>query len=182
MNIDQIPVGTLEEFNVVVEIPQGSQHKYEIDEHTGLLRLYTVTRGTLAYPYNYGIIPSTLAEDGDHLDVFLIANEPIPPLTLVPARPLGVLELIDNGEPDHKVLAICSVDEHFVRIASVKELDHDPEAELRSFFTQITTLSNDKEYSIIAFHGPEGAKKEIQVCAERYRRVGGRKEEERFQR
>jgi len=87
----------------IIEIPMGSRHKYEIDKGTGELVLDRVLN--VSYPFNYGFIPETLCDDGDPLDVFVVSNQPIPPLTKVRIKILGVIKGIDNGKQDDKIIA-----------------------------------------------------------------------------
>src|ERR1700679_801702 len=85
-------------FTAVVEIPLNSSNKYELDKKTGLLKLDRVLHSVVFYPANYGFIPRTLADDGDRLDVIIRAAEPVYPLTMVQARPIGLMEMIDQDE------------------------------------------------------------------------------------
>ena len=95
------------EFTAVVEIPMGSSVKYELDKETGLLRLDRILYSAVYYPANYGFIPQTLAEDDDPLDVLVLCQEAVAPLTLVNARAIGLMTMIDSGKRDHKVLAVA---------------------------------------------------------------------------
>src|SRR6478609_1063035 len=95
------------EFMAVIEIPMGSNVKYELDKTTGLLRLDRVLYSAVYYPANYGFIPQTLADDDDPLDVLVLCQEPVAPLTLVAARAIGIMTMMDGGKRDHKVLAVA---------------------------------------------------------------------------
>ena len=86
---------------VVVEIPAGSKVKYELDKQTGLLRLDRVLYSAVHYPATYGFIPQTYAEDDDPLDVLVLCQEPVAPLTLVQARAIGLMTMLDAGKRDH---------------------------------------------------------------------------------
>ena len=88
-------------FNVIIEIPLGSSHKYELDKKSGLLKLDRVLYSAVYYPANYGFIPQTLAEDGDALDVLVLGAAPVIPLTLVSARAIGIMTMTDQEEADH---------------------------------------------------------------------------------
>src|SRR2546430_14004517 len=92
-------------FTAVVEIPMGSSVKYELDKETGMLRLDRILYSAVYYPANYGFIPQTLAEDDDPLDVLVLCQEAVAPLTLVKARAIGLMTMLDSGKQDHKVLA-----------------------------------------------------------------------------
>ena len=93
-------------FEALIEIPKGSKAKYELDKDTGLLKLDRVLYTSTVYPANYGFIPRTLADDGDPLDVLVLCNETIYPMTLVNCYPIGVIKMIDSGALDEKIIAI----------------------------------------------------------------------------
>ena len=95
------------EFNALIEIPMGSSVKYELDKKTGLLRLDRVLYSAVYYPANYGFIPQTFAEDDDPLDVLVLCQEAVAPLTLVHARVIGLMTMVDGGKQDHKILAVA---------------------------------------------------------------------------
>ena len=88
------------EIHAVVEIPKGSKVKYELDKETGLLRVDRVLYSSVVYPANYGLIPRTLGEDGDPLDALVLMQEPVHPLSVLRARPIGMMLMIDEGERD----------------------------------------------------------------------------------
>src|SRR4051812_41363554 len=96
--LHDIEPGSAEEMNVVIEIPKGSQNKYEIDKKTGLIALDRVLYSAQTYPFDYGFVPQTLWDDGDALDVVVITTAPLFPGVLVPARPIGIMPMVDNGE------------------------------------------------------------------------------------
>lgn len=93
-------------FETLIEIPKGSKTKYELDKETGLLRLDRVLYTSTVYPANYGFIPHTLADDGDPLDVLVLCNESIFPMTLVTCMPIGVIKMVDGDELDEKIIAV----------------------------------------------------------------------------
>src|SRR6185369_13917863 len=96
-----------QEFNALVEIPMGSSVKYDLDKKTGLLRLDRVLYSAVYYPANYGFIPQTYAEDDDPLDVLVLCQEAVAPMTLVTARAIGLMTMVDSGKRDHKILAVA---------------------------------------------------------------------------
>src|SRR2546430_8642343 len=110
------------EFRAVVEIPMGSSVKYELDKETGLLRLDRILYSAVYYPANYGFIPQTLAEDDDPLDVLVLCQEAVLPLTLMNARAIGVMGMIDDGKPDHKIIAVSTNDLEFAHLREASEL------------------------------------------------------------
>src|SRR3984885_5725798 len=93
-------------FTAVVEIPLGSSNKYELDKASGLLKLDRVLHSAVFYPANYGFIPQTMADDGDPMDVLILSSEPVYPLTLITARPIGVMTMIDQEELDYKIITV----------------------------------------------------------------------------
>src|SRR5438034_8520178 len=100
-------------FAAVIEIPTGSSIKYELDKATGLLRVDRMLYSAVHYPANYGFIPQTLAEDDDPLDVLVLCQEPVAPLTLVQSRAIGLMTMLDAGKRDHKVLAVAVDDPEY---------------------------------------------------------------------
>lgn len=129
-----------EEFVGVVEIPTGSKVKYELDKQTGLLRVDRVLHSAVHYPANYGFIPQTYAEDDDPLDVLILCQEPVSPLTLVNARTIGVMTMLDSGKPDHKVLAVATEDPEYSGFNEASELPPHRLAMLRRFFQDYKML------------------------------------------
>src|SRR5438270_12522329 len=101
------------EFNAVIEIPFGSSVKYELDKQSGLIKLDRVLFSAVFYPANYGFIPQTLAEDDDPLDVLVFCQEPVAPLTLINARTIGLMTMVDAGKKDHKIISVATEDPEF---------------------------------------------------------------------
>lgn len=128
------------EFTAVIEIPMGSSVKYELDKETGMLRLDRILYSAVYYPANYGFIPQTLAEDDDPLDVLVLCQEPVAPLTLVAARAIGVMTMVDSGKRDHKVLAVAVKDPEYCGFTEADELPPHRLAMLRRFFQDYKTL------------------------------------------
>lgn len=130
--------------NGIIEIPQGSKAKYEIDKKTGLLKLDRVIFSSFHYPVNYGFIPQTLGQDGDPLDILVICSESIQPLCLVEATVIGNMQMIDNGEHDDKIIAVASTDPAVNYISGIHELPKHFTAVLRNYFEQYKVLENKK--------------------------------------
>lgn len=128
------------EFNAIIEIPMGSSVKYELDKRTGLLKLDRMLYSAVYYPANYGFIPQTLAEDDDPLDVLVLCQEPVIPLTLVKARAIGLMTMIDSGKKDHKVLAVAVHDPEFNGFQEATELPAHRLSMLRRFFQDYKQL------------------------------------------
>lgn len=132
--------GLPRDFTAVIEIPMGSSVKYELDKKTGLLRVDRVLYSAVYYPANYGFIPQTLAEDDDPLDVLVLCQEPVAPLTLLRARAIGLMTMVDSGKRDHKILAVALDDPEYQRMEDCSELPIHRLAMLRRFFQDYKTL------------------------------------------
>ena len=130
--------------NGLIEIPQGSKTKYEIDKPTGLLRLDRVIYSSFHYPINYGFIPQTLGQDGDPLDILVMCSESIQPLCLVEATVIGNMQMIDTGVVDDKIIAVASKDPAVNYINDISELPKHFIAVLRNYFEQYKALENKK--------------------------------------
>src|SRR5690348_17087967 len=91
---------------VVIEVPKGSKVKYELDRETGMIRVDRVLFSAVQYPANYGFIPKTIHEDGDPLDVLVLGQEPVVPLAIMVAKPIGVMKMLDQGKADHKIISV----------------------------------------------------------------------------
>jgi inorganic pyrophosphatase len=128
------------EFMAVIEIPKGSSVKYELDKETGMLRLDRVLYSAVYYPANYGFIPQTLAEDDDPLDVLVLCQEQVAPLTLVASRAIGLMTMIDSGKKDHKVLAVALHDPEYETFHEATQLPPHRLAMLRRFFQDYKQL------------------------------------------
>ena len=128
------------EFRTVIEIPSGSSVKYELDKQSGLIKLDRVLYSAVYYPANYGFIPQTLAEDDDPLDVLVFCQEAVVPLTLIHARAIGLMTMIDAGKRDHKVIAVATQDPEFNTFKEAAEMPEHRLAMLRRFFLDYKQL------------------------------------------
>lgn len=131
-----------EDFICVIEIPKGSKKKYELDKETGLIILDRILYTSTHYPANYGFIPRTFGDDGDPLDVLLLCAEPLEPLTLVRAYPIGVISMIDNGRNDEKIIAIPFNDPNYNMYTDMDQLPKHIFDEMKHFFSVYKTLEN----------------------------------------
>jgi inorganic pyrophosphatase len=129
-----------EEFNTVIEIPFGSSVKYELDKASGLIRLDRVLYSAVYYPANYGFIPQTLAEDDDPLDVLVLCQESVVPLTIIHARAIGLMTMIDSGKKDHKIISIATDDPEFNTYREAAEMPRHRLMMLRRFFQDYKQL------------------------------------------
>jgi inorganic pyrophosphatase len=127
---------------VVIEVPKGSKNKYELDKPSGLLRVDRVLFSSVHYPANYGFIPRTYCEDHDPLDVLVLGQEPVVPLTIMFAKPIGVMKMKDQGEADDKIIAVHAHDPEYVHYESIYELPPHRMTELGRFFQDYKLLEN----------------------------------------
>src|SRR5919108_5029584 len=121
-------------FPVIIEVPKGSKNKYELDKDTGLLRLDRVLYSAVHYPADYGFIPRTLHEDGDPCDILVLLNEPTFPGCQIDARPIGVLRMLDRGEPDDKILAVPTNDPYYGEYFDIADIPQHYLKEVEHFF------------------------------------------------
>jgi inorganic pyrophosphatase len=128
--------------NAIIEIPEGSRTKYEVDKQTGLLKLDRVVYSSFHYPVNYGFIPKTLGLDGDPLDILVLCSQSIHPLCLVRATVIGNMQMIDSGEEDDKIIAVATDDPSVNHISSIEELPKHFFHELKNYFEQYKVLEN----------------------------------------
>ena len=128
------------EFNAVVEIPMHSNVKYEMDKNSGMIRMDRILYSAVFYPANYGFIPQTFAEDRDPLDVLVLCQEPVVPLTIIPSKAIGLMTMIDSGYPDHKIIAVAAADPEYSAYHEVSELPPHRLAMIRRFFQDYKQL------------------------------------------
>ena len=150
---------TPEDFMCVIEITKGSKKKYELDKETGLIVLDRILHTATHYPANYGFIPKTYGDDKDPLDVLVLCSESIEPSTLVQAYPIGVINMIDGGEGDEKIIAIPFADPFYNSYKDISELPKHMFDEMAHFFTVYKDLENKK--TII--EGIQGREKAIEI-------------------
>jgi inorganic pyrophosphatase len=134
----------VDEFNVIVECPKGSRVKYEVDKETGLIMFDRVLYSPMHYNNNYGFIPQTLWEDGDPVDVLVLNDEPLIPGCLVKCRPVGVLDMIDSGEGDAKLLAVPVKDPRWNHVKDIKDVSPHYLEEVQEFFRVYKNLQKKK--------------------------------------
>ena len=154
--------------NALIEIPQGSRAKYEVDKDTGLLKLDRVIYSSFHYPINYGFIPQTLGQDGDPLDILVLCSQSIQSLCLVEATVIGNMQMIDTGQMDDKIIAVAAKDPSVNHYQKVEDLPHHFLLELRNFFEQYKVLEN-KKVAIDNFQDKDTAYKVINNAIDYYR-------------
>jgi inorganic pyrophosphatase len=156
-----------QEFVAIVEIPTGSKVKYELDKETGMLRLDRILYSAVHYPANYGFIPQTLAEDDDPLDVLVLCQEKLDPLTLVNARAIGLMTMIDSGKRDHKILAVAVDDPEYNGYREAAQLPPHKLQLLRRFFLDYKHLEG-KAVEVDEFEPAATASPVIESALESY--------------
>lgn len=156
-----------DDFYAVIEIPEGSKVKYELDKDTGFLLMDRILYTSTHYPDNYGFIPRTYAEDGDPLDVIVLCSEELQPMSIVRVYPIGVISMVDGGKPDDKIIAIPFNDPNQNTYKDISDLPQHIFNEMAHFFEVYKALEH-KETAIDEVKGSSEAKKIIEQCIERY--------------
>ena len=168
-----IPVGknAPEIFNTVVEIPKGCKNKYEVDKDLGIMRVDRVLHSVSTYPHNYGFIPQTFAHDDDPLDVLLLSQILIHPSCVAYSKPIGVMQMTDDGKIDSKIIAVQVEDPHFNHYNDVKDLPPYMLREIKRFFEEYKMLDATKDVLVEEFESADKAKEIIKVCERRYKEL-----------
>jgi inorganic pyrophosphatase len=165
MDISKVPAGkeVPSKINVFVEIPQGSSIKYELDKDSGVIMVDRFLYTSMAYPFNYGFIPNTKADDGDPVDVLLISSYPVTPGSVVPARPIGMLEMEDEAGLDNKILAVPTekIDPEYAKVQNVSDLSDSLKAKIKHFFETYKQLEPGKWVKIKEFGDKSKAEEDI---------------------
>ncbi|MCD6300772.1 MAG: inorganic diphosphatase [Staphylothermus sp.] len=159
-----------EEVNVVIEIPMGSNIKYEIDKETGLIFVDRILFTAMYYPFNYGFIPGTLEEDGDPVDVLVLGYDKLHPGVVIKARPIGVLETEDEKGRDAKIVAVPveKIDPRFEDIKDVLDLPSNIRDRIAHFFEHYKELEKGKWVKVTGWKGREEALRRIEEAIKRY--------------
>lgn len=157
----------IDNFISVIEIPKGSKNKYELDKESGLLRLDRILYTSTHYPANYGFIPRTLSEDGDPLDVLVLCQEKLEPLSILECFPIGIITMIDENEEDEKIVAIPINDPFLNSYSDISELPKHQFDEIKHFFEVYKYLEN-KETRVDKISGRVDAIEAIVKCKNEY--------------
>lgn len=165
--LHDIPAGSADEMNVIIEIPRNSKNKYEIDKETGIIALDRVMHTSQDYPFDYGFVPQTLFDDGDALDVVMMTTYPLAPGILVRARPVAIMGMIDGGERDDKVIAVPIDDPRFAEVKDLADINKHFLKEMEHFFSTYKKIQN-KEVAVTGFNGAADAKAAFERSREMY--------------
>lgn len=157
------------EMTVMVEISKGSINKYELDKETGLIKLDRVSHTAQTFPFDYGFVPQTHWHDGDPLDVIIITTSPLMPGVLVDVRPVGVLDMIDSGESDAKIIAVPVSDPRFSEVQDLSDVNKHFIKEVTHFYENYKKLQN-KEVTIPTIRDASAAKEVILEAIELYKK------------
>ncbi len=173
MSYKALPTGTNppESVTCVIEVPKGGSLKFEYDEEYDLFRLDRVLHSPLFYPCDYGFIPATRSDDGDHLDVLLIVTLTSFTGAVMEARPVGMLKMTDDKGKDYKILAVPKGDPRFHHVYDLPHLSQHILAEIGHFFEIYKTLEK-KQVNVEGWEGAEAAKAEILRSMEKYQAEG----------
>ena len=159
-----------QEFDAVIEIPLGSSVKYELDKASGLIKMDRVLYSAVYYPANYGFIPQTLAEDDDPLDVLVLSQVSVAPLTLMHARAIGLMTMIDAGKKDHKIIAVATGDPEFSAYHEAAEMPPHRLLMVRRFFQDYKQLEG-KVVEVDEIQSAERSFPVIEDSLERYTKM-----------
>ena len=172
-----IPLGedAPNEINVIIEVPKGSPNKYEIDKETGIIKLDRANYSAAAFPCEYGFAPQTLWEDGDALDVVILATFPIPTGILVNVRPVAIMEMIDTGESDYKVIGVPVNDKRWEDVQDLADVNKHTLKEVQHFFETYKALKGKTAVvEVKGFKGKTEALAAIKKSVELYKEKFGK--------
>ncbi|HYC34690.1 MAG TPA: inorganic diphosphatase [Candidatus Paceibacterota bacterium] len=164
----EIDPGEKDEINVIIEIPKGSKNKYEVDKETGLIALDRVAHTAQDFPFDYGFVPQTLWDDGDPLDVIVLTTYPLFPGILVKVRPVAILNMIDSGDSDAKIIAVPCEDPRFNDIKDLGDINKHQLREIEHFYKTYKNLQN-KVVETQGFEGSNEAKAAFEKSLSQYK-------------
>lgn len=154
--------------NVLIEIPGGSKNKYEFDKDMNAFILDRVLFSSVKYPYDYGFVPNTLADDGDPLDGMVMIDEPTFPGCVIAARPVCMLEMIDGGDRDEKILCVPDEDPRYDHVKSLKDIAPHRLEEIAEFFRSYKNLEK-KETQILGWKDIDQVAPLVEKCVKAYK-------------
>ena len=167
--LHDIDPGTKDAMNVIIEIPKNSNNKYEIDKETGLIKLDRANYSSAAYPFDYGFVPQTLWDDGDALDVVMLTTYPLLPGILVHARPVGIMKMVDCGDPDEKIIAVPVEDKRWDDVQDITDINQHQLKEFVHFFETYKQLrGKPSPVEINGYDGREAAQAAFEKARKMY--------------
>ena len=172
MDISKIKPGNPEEaVNVIIEIPKGSNIKYEIDKESGAIFLDRILYGSQFYPANYGFIPNTLADDEDPIDVLVLSSESVAPGTVIKSRVIGVLIMEDEAGKDEKIVAVptLKLDPKMAKINELEDLSEIELNQIKHFFETYKDLEPGKWVKVTGYAGKDKAIELVKKAIENYK-------------
>ncbi len=162
-----------QEINTIIECPRGSSNKYEIDKDTGMIALDRVLHTAQVYPIEYGFVPQTLWDDGDAIDVLVLATEPLHPGILVKVRPVGLMKMVDSGENDDKIIGVPVDDPRWAGVKDIGDVNSHTLKTIKHFFETYKQLQN-KEVVVGGFEGYDAAVKAVERSVALYQEKFGK--------
>ena len=163
-----IDPGTKDDMNVIIEIPKGSKNKYEIDKETGLIALDRAMHTAQDYPFDYGFVPKSYWEDDDALDVLVLTTFPLYPGILVRVRPVAVMEMIDDGDSDNKIIGVPIGDPRWDEVRDLGDINKHTLKEIEHFFSTYKKIQN-KEVVVKGFKDKASAQADFEKSLKLYK-------------
>jgi len=154
-----IQPGESDKMNVIIEVPKGSKNKYEIDKETGIIALDRVYHSTQDMPFDYGFVPRTLWDDGDALDVIVLTTHPLAVGIMAKVRPVGIMNMIDTGESDAKIIAVPVKDARWEGVQDIGDVNKHTLKEMEHYFTTYKSI----EGKVVTVGGFDGKDKAIEA-------------------
>jgi inorganic pyrophosphatase len=152
-----IKPGTADSVNTIIEIGKGSKNKYEVDKETGLIALDRTLHTAQDFPFDYGFVPQTLWHDNDPVDVIALTTYPLFPGILVRVRPVALLNMVDSGDPDDKLIAVPVDDPRFAAVKDLSDINPHTLKEIEHFYRTYKNLQG-KEVVVKGFSGASEAR------------------------
>jgi len=161
MNYKNISFGSIDKFNVIIETPKGSENKYEYNEDLDAIEFNWSFKGGFCFPFDYGFIPQTLAEDSDTADVFVITGHHFPSGIIVECKAIGIIEVLDRGKEDNKIIAVPLYDPEYSKYDFLKDLSFDYKTIFENFFKELG-IQKSKKIEVTGFNDATAAKQYIE--------------------
>lgn len=172
--LHDISSGSADKMNVIIEINKGSKNKYEIDKETGLIALDRVAHTAQDFPFDYGFVPQTLWDDGDALDVVVLTTYPLLPGILVRVRPVAIMDMVDSGDSDAKIIAVPADDPRWNDVIDLKDLNKHTIREIEHFYSTYKKLQN-KEVVVTGTKGKKEAEAAFKRAIDLYKKAKSKK-------